>query len=267
MFLLQAFAVCYSFTAAAFRSDFPSVADDPWALLRLAIPATVVCLILLLRNGLVTAEPRGPHAAAIDLAIALGGAVLSQLALAQIAPELTLPRWAPTQGAFVSWLFLVGVRAFFPPGQNHDAPPITLDSLRWNAERRRMFGYGAAAVVITACGTHMLLSSSLRARFGSALIIAGALYVALALQRRGLPASDAVFALELQREADLHWRFWYWWFGSLVPGCLLIISGSAVYAYFVLLYVLLAAEINLRAAESVVVSKKACEAPPIRGKD
>jgi hypothetical protein len=130
IFLLEAATVLYSFTASAFRSDWPSLRDDPAGLLRLAIPAVIVLIVLLFRDAYTVPGQRSQLAPAIDVIIAFAFARVSQTVFAAIAPELALPRWAPTQGTFVGWMFLAGLRAFFPPGPNapkHTAPgPLLL---------------------------------------------------------------------------------------------------------------------------------------------
>lgn len=55
-FLLESFIVCYAFTAGAFWSNPPSLVNDPWGLLRMAIPASAASLGLLLRNAYSAAQ-------------------------------------------------------------------------------------------------------------------------------------------------------------------------------------------------------------------
>ena len=114
--LLEAAILIYSFTAAAFHSDRPSVADDPWGLLRLAIPVAAGLLGLLLRD-VYTERPRAPHSTVIDVMVAFGFALATQAALSIFKPDLALPRWAPTQGCLLGLSLLAASRALFPPGQ------------------------------------------------------------------------------------------------------------------------------------------------------
>jgi hypothetical protein len=68
IFLLQVLVVSYSFTAAAFRSDTPSIANDPGALARLAIPVAAAMFMLLLRDAFTSPAVRPPHASAVAAA-------------------------------------------------------------------------------------------------------------------------------------------------------------------------------------------------------
>jgi hypothetical protein len=66
VFLLQALVVSYAFTAAAFRSDTPSIAPAPGALARLAIPVAAAMFGLLLRGAFTSSADRSSHASAAD---------------------------------------------------------------------------------------------------------------------------------------------------------------------------------------------------------
>jgi hypothetical protein len=119
--------------------------------------------------------------------------------------------------------------------------------------------YIAGTAVFIGFVVNFLVTHSLRAQAGSAFILAGALYVLFEIRRRGLPERvpqegslveyDGVYRTELQRQCPLLHRVWYWYFGSLLPGCLLLLLGSFVYPYVLLLCIFLFAELHLRAAE------------------
>ncbi len=70
--LLEAAVLVYAFTAAAFHSDHPSIADEPAALIRLAIPVTAAWAGLRLRDAFSDPANRAPQAAAMDVMAALG---------------------------------------------------------------------------------------------------------------------------------------------------------------------------------------------------
>jgi hypothetical protein len=78
IFLLEALTVFWSFTFAAFRPGQASFLDDPWVLLRMAIPATAALLVLLLRNAYASPEDAAQFASILDVIIALAFAFLSQ---------------------------------------------------------------------------------------------------------------------------------------------------------------------------------------------
>jgi hypothetical protein len=278
IFLLEAFAICYSFTAAAFRSNPPSLRDDPWGLLRLAIPALTALLVFLLRNAYADPERRTQYASALDVAIALAMAALSQFVLAKIAPELVLPHWAPTQGAMVGWWFLTITRSVFPPGpaipgrvalgSSASLKEVRCEEIRWKAQefertirRRNIVGYAAGAAISAVFAVPLFVPSIPRARAGSALILAGVAYLMFEIRRGGLPEAvpeegglcvyGDVYRRELERQSAWLRRVWYWYFISLIPGCLLLLLGSRVYGYVVLLPILLIAEVHLRVAEKL----------------
>ena len=51
VFVLEALAVIYSFTAAAFDSDWPSIPSDSSGLVRLALAAATVLIVFWLRDA------------------------------------------------------------------------------------------------------------------------------------------------------------------------------------------------------------------------
>src|SRR5205807_153669 len=124
------------FTAAAFHSDWPSITQDPWGLVRLAIPVTVGSCGLLLRNAYADPIDRPPHASGVDVMVVFALAFLSQAILWLLKPELALPRWAPTQGGFVGFSLLAACRSLFPSGRTQAelSGPISPVELQWKLE-------------------------------------------------------------------------------------------------------------------------------------
>jgi hypothetical protein len=113
IFLLTACGVWYS-VAAGGANLFEG---DPDALLRLAIPVVPAVLILLIRNGFASLEDRRRRAITLDITIAMGVAALTQLILlAAFRSDLMLSRWCPSGGTVLAWLFVILLRAIFPPG-------------------------------------------------------------------------------------------------------------------------------------------------------
>ena len=109
--LLSACAVAYSFSAG---SASPNLT---YPLLRLAIPSVPAILALLIRNGYASAEERRQRAITFDIVIAIGVAALTQLMLlATLRSDLMLRGWWPSEGTAFSWLFVILLRAIFPPG-------------------------------------------------------------------------------------------------------------------------------------------------------
>ena len=114
IFLLTTCGICYSVAAGVVDLSLES---DPNALLRLAIPAVPAVLILLIRNGFASLEDRRRRAITLDITIAMGVAALTQLILlAAFRSDLMLARWCPSGGTVLAWLFVILLRAIFPPG-------------------------------------------------------------------------------------------------------------------------------------------------------
>lgn len=116
IFLLTACAICYSFVAG--WADLPVHIDltDPATLLKVAIPTAAALLSLLVRNGYAAPDTRRQRAITLDIAIAMGSAGLTQLVLlVALRPDLMLLRWCPSQETASAWLFVILLRALFPP--------------------------------------------------------------------------------------------------------------------------------------------------------
>ena len=114
IFLLTTCGVCYSVAAGLVNH---SLEGDPNGLLRLAIPVVPAVLILLIRNGFASLEDRRRRAITLDITVAMGVAALTQLILlAAFRSDLMLPRWCPSGGTVFAWLFVILLRAIFPPG-------------------------------------------------------------------------------------------------------------------------------------------------------
>ena len=120
VFLLTACGIYCSFVAGSV--DLPSY-NDPYALTRFAIPTIVALLVLLLRNGYADSEARRLRAITLDIAIAMGAASGTQLLLlAGRRPDLMLHQWCPSEGTAIGWLFIILLRAIFPPEMRLPAP-------------------------------------------------------------------------------------------------------------------------------------------------
>ena len=127
--LIRAFAVYVSFLGAAGLSD-GTFLREPWGLLRLAIPAAMVMLGLILED---TYAPPGSQSA---LNLARGPVLGLVLALASqgtfwiSAPDLAAPRWTMFYGCALSLLLSSAIRMFFPPVadqlQGANAPALWL---------------------------------------------------------------------------------------------------------------------------------------------
>ena len=115
IFLITTCGICYSVADGVVNL---SLEGDPRALLRLAIPVVPAILILLISNGFAALEDRRRRAITLDITAAMGVAALTQLILlGAFRPDLMLPRWCPSEGSVLAWLFIILMRAIFPPGR------------------------------------------------------------------------------------------------------------------------------------------------------
>lgn len=138
--------------------------------------------------------------------------------------------------------------------------PMYLEEIRWRAEelqrelrRRNRWVYFVAAAILTVFGACFAQTGVATARIGSAIIIAGTLYIVWQLWNGGAPRSVPAgkgFDLyrdfcrsELDRQCTLLRRIRYSYVGLLIPGLLLVLAGSMVYVYVIVMYVFLIAEL------------------------
>ena len=140
---------------------------------------------------------------------------------------------------------------------------ISVDELRAKAAKfhsrirwRNLREQAACLVVVVSFGAMGLKSSQTIPRISFALIVAGAIYIAWHMQRRGAPKSlpadmgrancVGFYRRELERQRDLLSSVWKWYLGPLIPGmALLIIYGLVIVApgrrWFAIVYAVFAA--------------------------
>jgi hypothetical protein len=123
--------------------------------------------------------------------------------------------------------------------------PIPLEEIRRRAGRfesrirnRDRREYLAAAFVMVAFSFYIYKFSDWAMRAGSALVLAGTVYVVVQLYRRstpvslpaeyGLVASMEFYRRELVRQRDLVRSVFNWYLGPLLPGLLVISRGKPV---------------------------------------
>ncbi len=252
IFLLEALVVLYSLTAAAFRSDKPSIATDARGLVRLAIPAAAALVGLGIRDRLARNKTRSPHDTVIDVLAAYGLALLSQAALMALAPEWILPRWAPTQGGFVGIILLAICRSLFPPNSREvRSEPALLADWELESLARRARRFKRVCVASTAAagvlGAYLLTLGLVRARAAGTFLLVGALYLAALTARRDAlthTADEDLRALRRQLRGLLVWCY-----ASLLPALVLLLWGTMVYLYWAPLVILIFAELTHRSLE------------------
>jgi small neutral amino acid transporter SnatA (MarC family) len=124
--------------------------------------------------------------------------------------------------------------------------------IRWRNLREQV----ACLVVVGMSGAMFVNRPETVFRVSSALMIAGAIYVAWHLQRAGSPPTPPVemartdglsfYRSELMRQRDLLQGIWKWYLGPLIPGPALLaiygmITAPARLRWFPILYAILAA--------------------------
>jgi hypothetical protein len=114
VFLLEALVLYLSFLGAARYFDLKFLTDQ-WGLLRLAIPAAVALVTVMLGDAYANAEKQSPLKAIQGATLAIGVACLSQMALLISNPAWALPRWTMLAGGEVGLLLVSSVRMLFLP--------------------------------------------------------------------------------------------------------------------------------------------------------
>jgi hypothetical protein len=129
--------------------------------------------------------------------------------------------------------------------QREELVKMSLDEIRGKARkyerqirRRNGVEYVAIAAVVAFFGFSMLRLENALMRVGEGMCIAGGLYVAYQLHRRGsaraVPGDMALtscidFRLrELERQRDYLQGSWSWYLGPLVPGMVVIMLAGAL---------------------------------------
>jgi len=112
--LMQAFALYVSFLGAAWLEN-GAFLSAPWGLLRLAIPAGMAMLGLILEDAYAKPGPRSQLNLARGPVLGLGLALASQGMFRIGNPDLALPSWIAFYGCAISLLLSSAVRILFPP--------------------------------------------------------------------------------------------------------------------------------------------------------
>jgi hypothetical protein len=112
--LMQAFALYASFLGAARLKDRAFLSEQ-WGLLRLAIPAGMAMLSLILEDTYAKPGRRSPLKLARGPVFGVGLALVSQGMFRISNPDLALPSWITFYGCALSLLLSSAVRMLFPP--------------------------------------------------------------------------------------------------------------------------------------------------------
>jgi hypothetical protein len=112
--LMQAFALYGSFLVAAWLEDRVFLTEE-WGLPRLAIPAGIAMLGLILEDAYAKPGRRSPLSLARGPVLGLGLALAAQGVFLIAKPDLAVPRWITFYGCAVGLLLSSAVRMLFPP--------------------------------------------------------------------------------------------------------------------------------------------------------
>ena len=115
--LMQAFALYISFLGAAWFQD-PALLRGQWGLMRLAVPAGMGLVGLVLEDAYAKPGWRSPLRLVRGPVIGLGLALLSQGMFRAGKTDLALPPWILFFGCAMSLLLTSAIRMLFPPGMD-----------------------------------------------------------------------------------------------------------------------------------------------------
>ena len=113
LLLMEAFALYLSFVTTAWWLGPPSFLYEQWGLLRLAIPTAVTLLTLTLVDAYVDPSRRSVLKPAIQAAVGIGFAFLSQATLWIAGGDFALPWKIMLYGAGGSLILISALRFFF----------------------------------------------------------------------------------------------------------------------------------------------------------
>jgi hypothetical protein len=264
IFLLQLFVIIYSLTAAAFRTNPPSISADPLGPVRLAIPAIVAACGLLLRDVFNDHQNRQPHDTALDVMLAVVLVIVSELILSVLEPKLIL-QWAPTQGGFVGIWLLVGCRSLF--AHSTDAAPqvrraLSVDEIQLKVHEvesttsRIARFYFVVGAILSTIGSYVLVRGSAKAQLAASVLLVGSVYqIWHLIESRSMksapvegviPKSLAGYQWQLNRQQLFLQHAGLWCYGALLPASFIFLFGQPVYPYWIPLVILIAAEANHR---------------------
>ena len=115
--LIQAFVLYLSFLCAAWFKD-AALLQAQWGLLRLAIPAGIALLVVILEDAYARPGRRSPLSLVRGPVLGLAFALASQGLFLSGNPDLALPRWILLYGSAMSLLLSCAVGCCFRPRRN-----------------------------------------------------------------------------------------------------------------------------------------------------
>ena len=115
VFVMEASALYFSFLAAARWLGGTSFLYERSGFLRLAIPALVALLALMLADAYARPGKRLPRKAVLEATLGVAFAFLSQAALSVTYPPSVVPGWIMISGGALSVVLVSTLRMLFPP--------------------------------------------------------------------------------------------------------------------------------------------------------
>jgi hypothetical protein len=112
--LIQAFALYASFLCSAWAQD-AALLQARWGLLRLAIPAGITLLVVMLEDAYASPGRRSPLSLVRGPVLGLAFALASQGMFWSGNPDLALPRWILLYGTAMSLPAVLRRAVLFPP--------------------------------------------------------------------------------------------------------------------------------------------------------
>jgi hypothetical protein len=123
LLLMHAFVLYLSYTAAAWFMD-RALLQEPWGLLRLAVPPMMMLLGMLLEDAYAKSGRRSPLQLVRGPLLGLAWAFLSEAALWASRSAFTLPLWIVLYGGALSLLLTSALRMLFSPQSTSPQGPI-----------------------------------------------------------------------------------------------------------------------------------------------
>jgi hypothetical protein len=231
------------------RPALDGTGPSGWA--RAAAPTLSVTLALVLRDAYRnSARLSSRRALAMDSVVAMVCALLSQVAVAVVRPDLALAGWGLAGGSVASGVLLFFLRNARPP-QTVFQLPIGADGrlapddlvrdiqkFEQRIRQRNRVEMSAGILVTFAFGAFLLRGPGLTLRVASGLAIAGALFITWYIRTKGavrpIPTdvaqtvSMAAYRRELERQRDLLRTVTWWYLLPLLPGMATMTIGHAL---------------------------------------
>jgi hypothetical protein len=116
--LMEAFALYLSFVGVAWITGQRSILYESWGLLRLAIPAAVTLIALVLADAYADPAKRSRVKPMVQTAFCIALAFLSQATFWATDSDFAIPLRIMLYGAGISLVLVSALRVFFPKDEN-----------------------------------------------------------------------------------------------------------------------------------------------------